>query len=581
MKQLKIILYIVFVLGFVHESKAQAKNDYNWILGYLPNHPESYFGGVQIDFNQDFTSPKYFETKCNALAAAVLSSNSGKLLAYSNGCSIFNRNHEIMIGGDTIAGGSIWDSYCEDLGYPGTQNHILLPWPGDTSKAILFYLKSNENITTYHLLYATMQFDSDHPLGFVVQKDKYLLNPGTTALLTATKHANGRDWWFLIPEDNTNRFFTFLLDPIGITKIDSQRIGIAWEEREWASQAIFTPDGRKYIRFNPWKGLDIFDFDRCTGALSNPLESGPFSDPVIFAGGVATSDDSRYLFVANGTVMYQFDLVNENILESKVIIDTFDGFHDPFATTFYQMALAPDGKIYVFCTNGVKSIGVINNPKAKGDSCNFTQHSLKLPTYNSIGAVNLPYFRLGPDDASSCDTLGLNNLPIADFRYEIDTINPLKVSFRNLSYFEPETFYWTFGNTMSSTLEDSDPMEYASYDKYEVCLTVANQYGENIFCRIVDLTDTISAVNPFEHRHPIVVKPNPFQSDIYITLGMEYTDATIDLFSSLGEPVYHERLTRGENTIHIPSLPDGLYFYQIREKGIVLKTGKIVKVDKW
>ncbi len=508
-----------------------------------------------------------------------MSSDSGKLLVYSNGCSIFNGSNEKLEGADTIAYGGIWESYCDGQGYPGTQNRILLTWPGDSSRAILIYLKSNDNITTYYLLYATIQFDSIHPLGYVSQKDKYLINPGTTALLTATKHANGRDWWFLIPEDNTNRFFTFLLDPRGVTKIDSQSIGTPWDKREHSSQAIFTPDGRRYIRFNPWKGLDIFDFDRCTGKLSNPLESGPLSDPVKAAGGVAVSMDSRYLYVSNSTLLYQFDLNSGDILESKVVIDAYDGFLDPFQTNFYQLALAPNGKIYSFSTNGVKSLGVINNPGKRGDSCNFKQHSLKLPAYAHIGAVNLPFYRLGPNDGSSCDTLGLNNLPIADFRYEIDSLNPLKVGFRNLSYFEPETFYWTFGNTMSSTLKVPGTMEYASYDKYEVCLTVANQYGENAFCRVVDLADTVSAVNPFEQGHAIDVRPNPFKSDINITLGMGYTDATIDLFSSIGEHVYHERLTRGENTIHIPSLPDGLYFYQIREKGTVLKTGKIVKTN--
>jgi hypothetical protein len=301
------------------------------------------------------------------------------------------------------------------------------------------------------------------------------------------------------------------------------------------------------------------------------------SDPVKTAGGVAVSFNSRYLYVSNNTILYQYDLSSQDILSSQITIDTYDGFQDPFATTFYQMTLAPDGKIYMFCTNSTKSLGVIHSPDSSGLACHFKPHSYKLPANAAIGAIDLPNYRLGPEDGSICDSLGIKNAPVADFRYEIDTINPLKVSFRNLSYFEPETFYWTFGNTMSSTLEDPSPLEYASYDKYEVCLTVANQYGENTFCRIVDLADTISAINPFEHELGIEVKPNPFQSDIDITLCMEYTDATIDLFSSIGEHVYYNQLTPGENTLQIPSLPDGLYFYQVREKGIVLKTGKIIK----
>jgi len=103
------ILYIALISAFAYDVWGQAKNDYNWILGYLPNKPEIFFGGVSFDFNINSAPPIYFETKCNALYTAVLSSNSGRLLAYSNGCSIFNSQHEYMEDGDTIASGYIWD----------------------------------------------------------------------------------------------------------------------------------------------------------------------------------------------------------------------------------------------------------------------------------------------------------------------------------------------------------------------------------------------------------------------------------------------------------------------------------------
>lgn len=579
MNQLKSILCIVLALTSVIKILAQAKNDYNWILGYPPNNPSEYYGGVRIDFNDDLPTPRYFETKCSASAPAVLSSNSGSLLAYSNGCSIYNANHESMHGGDTIAYGAIWESYCDIIGYPGTQNNILLPWPGNGSKAILLYLKSDDNFSPFYLLYSTIEFDSSNQLGFVAQKDVYLITPGTTGLLTAAKHANGRDWWVLLPENNTNRFFTFLLDPTGISQVDSQSIGYPWEEREWASQAIFTPDGQKYVRFNPWKGLDIFDFDRCTGKLSNPIESGPLSNPIKEAGGVAASFDSRYLYVSNNTVLYQFDLHSEDILGSRVTIDTYDGFEDPFPTTFYQMALAPDGKIYMVSTNGVKSLGVINHPELKGISCNFVQHGLKLPAHVLFGSINLPFFRLGPDDESLCDTLGLNNLPIADFRYEIDSIDPLKVKFRNLSYFEPETFYWTFGNTMNSSLEDPSTIEYATPDKYEVCLTVTNQYGENSFCRIVDLEDTVSVICPLGNIQEIKIKPNPFQSKIEISFEEENIGAYFELFSILGVRVFQEQINEVHNTVNVSSILEGIYFYNVRQGDSLIQTGKLIKVD--
>src|SRR6187549_1728927 len=87
---------LIIGLIWVQTIWAQAKNDYNWILGYPPNKPEIFYGGVTFDFNSDVTSPEYFNTICPALYTAVLSSNSGKLLAYSNGCSVYNSAQQFM-----------------------------------------------------------------------------------------------------------------------------------------------------------------------------------------------------------------------------------------------------------------------------------------------------------------------------------------------------------------------------------------------------------------------------------------------------------------------------------------------------
>jgi PKD repeat protein len=568
-------LYFSFCIQVI--LLAQAKNDYNWILGYSPNDFETHFGGVSIDFNLNLTSPNYFETNCNALNPAVLSSNTGKLMVYSNGCSIYNANHDIMEGGDTIAYGYIWETYCHLIGYPGTQNHILLPWPGDTTKAILFYLKSNDDFTNYFLLYATIKFDLEHPLGIVTQKDQYLFTPGTTALLTAVKHANGRDWWVMLPENKSNRFFSMLLDPNGVTVIDSQSIGNLWGEREFSSQAIFSPDGKKYIRFNPWKGLDIFDFDRCTGALSNPIESGPFSDPIKEAGGATASLDSRYLYVSNNSILYQFDLSNNNILDSKTTIATYDGFVDPFPTTFYQMVLAPDGKIYMFATNGVKSLQVINDPEKKGDSCNFEQHAFKLPAYVLPGAINTPYFRLGPDDGSSCDTLGINNPPIAYFKYEIDSLNPFNVYFKNLSYFNPVDFDWKFGDNISSTLKSPAHHEYGVKGEYNVCLNVKNNYGENTYCSIVSIKGLV-ATHDYLNYDDLDIFPNPFTNSINIVNNGPKRSYKLNIYSELGIKVFEQHVDLNEVLLDLSNLPNGMYYYEFINSTHLIKAGKLIKL---
>ena len=84
--------------------------------------------------------------------------------------------------------------------------------------------------------------------------------------------------------------------------------GVGW--------AAFSPDGTRFARYN-FSGntgepqtlksiLDVYDFDRCAGLLSNHrqmvLDSG-----VAYPGGVAFSSNSRYLYVSKWQTIVQLD----------------------------------------------------------------------------------------------------------------------------------------------------------------------------------------------------------------------------------------------------------------------------------
>ncbi|HZV69861.1 MAG TPA: T9SS type A sorting domain-containing protein [Saprospiraceae bacterium] len=574
----KFFLILIYLLVSCFKSNGQADNNYIWLLGYPPNQPEDNLGGTMLDFNENKVSPKFINIYSALNEPAILSTNKGELLTYSNGCNIYNATHNLIEDGDTIGFGYIWEDHCK-YGYPGTQEQLFLYWPGDSTKTILFHMKTEDNFLTNYLLYTIVDFSDAEHQGKVVEKDHLLINAGFSANIISCKHANGRDWWIVMPKAKTNKFYIMLLDPSGVSIVDTLSIGQPLELREWGGQAVFSPDGTKYIRYNPWKGLDIFDFDRSTGQLSNIRESGPFSDPVQVGGGAAVSLDSKYLYVSENINLYQFDLNAEDILLTKNLIATYDGYFNPFPTTFYQMLLAPDGKIYMTSTNAVKSIHVIEHPERESSACTFVQHGMELPTFDFIGSINMPFFRLGPDDGSIADTLGLNNLPIADFRYEIDTINHLEVHFNNLSYFLPDTYYWTFGNTTSSNLERPFPVVYQKYGEYEVCLTVANEYGSDTFCRNVILNDSLTSVEYSMDESGIEVYPNPFSSSISINFKKDFRNFSFELYSILGVPVYNSELHSGENKVSLPELSSGIYLYSLTTNGIPIKEGKIIKVE--
>ena len=88
---------------------------------------------------------------------------------------------------------------------------------------------------------------------------------------------------------------------------------------------------------------------------------------------------------------------------------------------------------------------------------------------------DFPNYRLGPLDGSPCDTLGLDNFPVAKWRYEIDDSTDLQgIRFTDLSYFNPEVWHWDFDDGWTSS-ETRPVHRYDAPGRYHVCLTVSNE----------------------------------------------------------------------------------------------------------
>ena len=249
----------------------------------------------------------------------------------------------------------------------------------------------------------------DNGLGSVIQKNNLIAHDTFCDMLTAVRHGNGRDWWIVLPRFNTSEYYIFLLSPQGISLLAIQQIGYVIDHHSWGIQAVFSPDGRKYVNNTARGGLQIFDFDRCTGVLSNPLRI-TFPGDTITSSGVGISSTSRFLYASSSTKLYQFDLNTDSIKASRQLIGLYDGFEEPLSTTFYQMKLAPDNKIYMTCTNGARYWHIIHYPDKPGIACELEQH-FRLPVVHSFSPPNFPYFRLFDAQGSPCDTLGIDGPP--------------------------------------------------------------------------------------------------------------------------------------------------------------------------
>jgi len=278
--------------------------------------------------------------------------------------------------------------------------------------------------------------------------------------------------------------------------------------------------------------------------------------------------------------VYQYDLWATDIQESKDTVSIYDGYLDDGfnPTTFFLAQLAPDGKVYLSCTNGTRWLHIINNPNGQGDACEFAQRGIHLPTVNFTSLPNFPNYRLGPLDSSACDTLGLDNHPLADFNWEVpDTLTPLMAGFTDNSFYEPTDWFWDFGDGDTST--ETNPVHlYAASGTYQVCLTVSNQYSSDTVCKQVTVTGTTAVIEVAE-SYRCKVSPNPASESVYLSCTLPPGKfAEWRLFDALGREVKTITLA-GEDTakeVTLAGLPAGLYFYQLTLENEVLKSGKLV-----
>jgi len=376
-------------------------------MGHDSFSSDSLFGGVNVDFNNDtvrtYKVDRFIEFgkgNCSSICDST-----GQLLLYSNGCFVANKEHQMMENGDSLNSGEVYDSYCgdENLGYvSGFQSSIIIPLPGSNSLYYLFHKRiflffNPFDVRTLHLLYSIIDISQDNNLGSVIEKNTIALQD-TFAFgeMTAVRHANGMDWWVVNPGRRNNKYFIFLFNSDGLTLSHTQTLGDSTPPAgEGGGQCLFSPNGTKYIRFNPHNKVRMFDFDRNTGLLSNyqhiNVDFGGFEP---FDGGCMISPSGQYLYISAKIYLYQMDLWADDIEASQQLVGEYDGYADPLAANFGRGVLGPDCKLYLFPGNDGRSIHIIHNPNESGLACNFEQHALHTPTFHGGDFPNFPDFHL-------------------------------------------------------------------------------------------------------------------------------------------------------------------------------------------
>lgn len=392
-----------------------------------------------IDFNGPIPIPLTNGALCTNEGSSSICDYNGDLLFYTDGMNVWNKNHIIMPNGSGLSGGS-----------SSTQSSLIIKRPGFIDKYYIF--------TTAHeagpngLRYSEVDMKLGCGTGDIGSNKDILITTPVCEKITAILHQNGRDFWIITRIHNTDEFHSYLLTSLGLemTPVISN-IGNIVTSFGWTGYLRGSNDGSKIVSvIGHTDTVQVFNFDKSTGLLSNEITLNNFSNPNYGAYGAEFSPNNNLLYVAesgpqNQNFIYQYNLLEETSLlinNTRTTIGSNSGFQTG------ALQLAYDGKIY-HTIWGKDTLAVIENPDSIGLLCTYLNNGFYLGGKYAYGG--LPN---RPNALANISFYALNLCVGNSTFFSINSQNPL------------DSVFWDFGDPNSD------------YDNYSNLLNPSHQFSD-------------------------------------------------------------------------------------------------------
>lgn len=416
----QLMKYKIFVLSFFLSISLFGQGEANnWYFGQ----------NAGINFSTTPPTP-LTDGRINTLeGCTTISDATGNLLFYTDGSTIFTRNHTIMQNGTDLRGDT-----------SSTSSALIVPQPNTPNIYIVFtvdephHFNADNDTNTSDgdgvndgLLYSVVDMSLDGGNGAVVTGQKNLplitYNAADTQeslykcseKITAVKSDDCDSFWVITHFIDT--YYAFSVDQTGVntTPVTSQigvTVPISGYRRNALGYLKASPEGDKLavVHFGlttvtggdgPGKVL-FYDFDNSTGIVSNEIELYDGDAPY----GIEFSQSGERLYTTIGEgsggfgdgFLMQFDLTlpNNQIAASGTRILNENGQNTSnFSAGALQ--LGPDGRIYRalydFDSGTGNYLGVIENPEAIAANVTYRDQGLLVNIDGGRGSrIGLPPF---------------------------------------------------------------------------------------------------------------------------------------------------------------------------------------------
>ncbi|MEW4924986.1 T9SS type B sorting domain-containing protein [Algibacter sp. 2305UL17-15] len=457
---MKKIAVFVFLWGITLSVSAQ-KQAANWYFGE--------HAGLKFDLDTNSITTPLDGQLSTREGCASISDENGNLLFYTDGLTIWNKNHNVMSNGFGLFGDS-----------SSTQSAIIVPKPENPDVFYVFTVDNFLDDINEGLNYSEVNMSLDSGLGAVTVKNVNLLNISSEKITAVIKDCLDGSIWvltFASKDGLTDVYDTYHAFEVSNTGINTTAIKTTFGSGILDARGYLklSPDGTKVASAHVTDGLFVYDFDASTGKLSNEINlSINRANNAAFPYGVEFSPDSNLLYVNSSNnfsdrddwenhnnpsnhfaALTQFDFREALLQQSEITIDERESYRG-------ALQLGPNGKIYRATSssynNGLSGLGVIEDPNEIGPSCNYRHNAVNLsPALSSQGLPPfiVSFFNTQIDIIKNGKST--INLDVCDQgSYTLESVN-----------LPGATYIWTLdGNPLSHTNFDLEVTKAGHYKVY-------------------------------------------------------------------------------------------------------------------
>jgi gliding motility-associated-like protein len=411
-----------------------------------------YFGEqAGIEFTGGATAILDGNQQLAAEGCATISDINGDLLFYTNGFTIWTREHDVMLNGDTIGGDQL-----------SAQNAMILPFNEDQT---MFYIFTTEQVygdDEYALKYSIVDMKGGNGLGKVIVKNIKLMD-NSTERITASGFT-GSDF-MIAHEFGNNTFRSYLTGANGLSGAIFSPAGEIHQFMQELSATGYmkvSPSGAQIaVNIPGTNQVEILDFNQ--GEISNPrlINTGETN---LYGMEFSASGNRLYLSTSSAnSKLIQYDLDSLFSMDPVGDIEAtkFDGYTQ--GADYGALQMGPDGTIYM-AVNNSGTIGTVGSPDNDNAGANFDEAGFDLS--GRISRLGLPNFAQSQNDpvqeASMTVTAGCAGQESVFSGVGRDPNNVI------------ENYLWVFGDGQSAAIQDTTHT-YTNPGTYTVELRLSNR----------------------------------------------------------------------------------------------------------